>query len=432
MAKEKITTIILAIDNDNKIWPYNYKGKMRNSICGNNLVQQAVINSKVISNDIHIIYNDINASSIKNFIDKKNVFLHKTETDSEIEAIQKWLKNNKTDNDFLIYDASTFIATSFDMKKFITNKDVSLLIKKSKDKAILQTGLSFNSQNNKIFLNPRSHYVDSKIANVYFIKNKFIKFLEHGNSDFINLSIGVPPSNKLLIANSINMILEKGTSANVIKSKNWENIILPWDIAKSFFIEMKEKESISNKATIEKGANIGKNCFIEEGAFIDKRSTIGDNCYIGKDVKVTDGAIIRDNTHLGEGTKIGFHADIEGFLMENISIVHYSEINAMIGRGSEIGAGTFVGALKFNDKNPLFKVQKLRFTGETIYPCFIGNYVRTGVGTLTLPGVIIGNESAISPGAIVKENIDDNILLIVKQKNKSKKIKWGFDKFGGN
>ncbi|RTZ69067.1 MAG: hypothetical protein DSZ21_00610 [Tenericutes bacterium] len=106
------------------------------------------------------------------------------------------------------------------MKKFITNKDVSLLIKKSKDKAILQTGLSFNSQNNKIFLNPRSHYVDSKIANVYFIKNKFIKFLEHGNSDFINLSIGVPPSNKLLIANSINMILEKGTSANVIKSKN--------------------------------------------------------------------------------------------------------------------------------------------------------------------------------------------------------------------
>ncbi|RTZ69068.1 MAG: hypothetical protein DSZ21_00615 [Tenericutes bacterium] len=62
---------------------------MRNSICGNNLVQQAVINSKVISNDIHIIYNDINASSIKNFIDKKNVFLHKTETDSEIEAIQK-------------------------------------------------------------------------------------------------------------------------------------------------------------------------------------------------------------------------------------------------------------------------------------------------------------------------------------------------------
>ncbi|RTZ69066.1 MAG: hypothetical protein DSZ21_00605 [Tenericutes bacterium] len=186
---------------------------------------------------------------------------------------------------------------------------------------------------------------------------------------------------------------------------------------------MKEKESISNKATIEKGANIGKNCFIEEGAFIDKRSTIGDNCYIGKDVKVTDGAIIRDNTHLGEGTKIGFHADIEGFLMENISIVHYSEINAMIGRGSEIGAGTFVGALKFNDKNPLFKVQKLRFTGETIYPCFIGNYVRTGVGTLTLPGVIIGNESAISPGAIVKENIDDNILLIVKQKNKSKKIK---------
>jgi UDP-3-O-[3-hydroxymyristoyl] glucosamine N-acyltransferase len=180
------------------------------------------------------------------------------------------------------------------------------------------------------------------------------------------------------------------------------------------------KTYISKKATIEKGAMIGKNVYIEDGVVIDSKSIVGNNCYVGKNAEVKKGGILRDSTHIGANTKIGYNADIEGFIMESVLLVHYCEINAMIGRKAEIGAGTFIGALKFNNKNPLFKIKRMRFTGETVYPCFIGNHTRTGIGTLTLPGVIIGNESAIYPGAIVRKNVGDNTLLSIKSKNKQK------------
>jgi len=90
---------------------------------------------------------------------------------------------------------------------------------------------------------------------------------------------------------------------------------------------------IGKKAVIEKGAIIGDNCEIKDGAFIS-RSIIGNNCSVG------DGAQVRDSV-LWENVKIGPHASLLADVIANHSVIENEAIleeNVFVSDHSKIGA----------------------------------------------------------------------------------------------
>ena len=420
--------IILAGGIGSKAYPYNMHGKISNEICGENLLEIAIRNVSSVSENITIIYDDSNMAAIPKEIDK-NIEMFKTNKSSANEALIDFFEyKGDFKGDFIVYYASWYINSKefLEMvKKSETRDTVSLFYYKSDDDEQNTNGISINVNDKKIekiFYNPRAHYVNAKLIGLYFFNNKMIQRIKLNSSKFSNLCMGVPPKDEIIIENAISSYMENNEVKSFeVKHSNVHELKYPWDINLIFQKLLVEKLNgkrnyISKTAKIEKPELIPDNCYIDDGALVEGNTFLKENVYIGKNAKITDGAICRNNTHIGSGTKVGFHADVEGFIMEQVTMVHYCEIFGMIGRGADIAAGTFIGSLRFNDSTPLIKVKKITFQGKH-FPVYIGNYTRTGVGTLFIPGSILGNVSVASPGAIISGVIPDNSFVKVIQKN---------------
>ncbi len=59
---------------------------------------------------------------------------------------------------------------------------------------------------------------------------------------------------------------------------------------------------------------------------------------------------------------------------------------------------------------------------------YLGDYTRTGVNTIIMPGVKVGPYSVIGAGVILNEDLPNNSLIYVKQELVRKS--WGPEKYG--
>ena len=81
-----------------------------------------------------------------------------------------------------------------------------------------------------------------------------------------------------------------------------------------------------------------------------------------------------------------------------------------------------MGTLRFDDQKSLVKA------GEFANCIFIGDYTRCGVSNVFYPGVIVGSNCALGPGAIISSNVESNSLILVEQQQQKKY--WGPEKYG--
>jgi len=59
---------------------------------------------------------------------------------------------------------------------------------------------------------------------------------------------------------------------------------------------------------------------------------------------------------------------------------------------------------------------------------YIGNYSRTGVNAIIMPGVKVGSYSLVGPGVVAYEDIPSNTLVLLKQELIKKE--WGPHRYG--
>jgi UDP-N-acetylglucosamine diphosphorylase / glucose-1-phosphate thymidylyltransferase / UDP-N-acetylgalactosamine diphosphorylase / glucosamine-1-phosphate N-acetyltransferase / galactosamine-1-phosphate N-acetyltransferase len=136
---------------------------------------------------------------------------------------------------------------------------------------------------------------------------------------------------------------------------------------------------------------------IDDGAVITSFTRLEGPCYVGKHTQVF-GAKIRAGTTLGPHCRIG--GEVEGAIVHGHSNKYHDGFlgHAYVGEWVNLGAGTSNSDLR-NDYGPVSVImgrQKIA-TRRTKVGCFLGDHVKTGLGTLINTGSNIGAFANLLP-----------------------------------
>jgi bifunctional UDP-N-acetylglucosamine pyrophosphorylase/glucosamine-1-phosphate N-acetyltransferase len=221
------------------------------------------------------------------------------------------------------------------------------------------------------------------------------------------------------ITDSIRILIEgrkKVVAAN-ISSEDWLDVGRPWDLLdanKRLLVKLEQKVlgeveegvHIDGAVCVEKGARIRSGTYIEGPAYIGEDSDIGPNCYI------------RPCTGIGRRVRIGNACEVKNsILMDHVHMGHLSYVgDSVIGEGCNLGAGTITANFRFDAASIRMRVKgDFVETGKMKIGVIMGDNVKTGVGSLFMPGVKVGCNSWICPNVVVSRDVPSDTILILKQ-----------------
>ncbi len=208
------------------------------------------------------------------------------------------------------------------------------------------------------------------------------------------------------IVDYINMLVKKEKIICEKAKGHWLSIGYPWDLVeannvlvsqiKSDIIGKVEKNvTVKGKLKVGKGTEILSGTYIKGNVVIGENSSIGPNCFL------------RGNTSIGDGCHIGQAVEIKNsIIMDNTKVPHLSYIgDSVIGKNSNLGAGTITANLKHDNKNVRSMVNgKMVDTGRRKLGAIIADDVHTGINTTIYPGRKIWPGLGTLPGEAVDKD----------------------------
>ncbi len=264
---------------------------------------------------------------------------------------------------------------------------------------------------------------------------------------------GMPPVEAEL-AECLPMLLRQGHDIPCVEPDGFlVDIDKPWHIweANARWLDWEaqqlDADRIGKEVQIDDSAEIEGRIVVEEGASIGRRVVIAGNAFIGRQTRITNGAILRGNlaigarsrisdyclisgtTVIGNGCIVGHDAEMDGVMLDGSFLFHYCEIMGVVGQRVDIGAATVCGTLRFDDGDTMHLVRGRRERPEFgANGTYFGDFSRTGVNVITMPGVKIGAYSCVGAGIVVYEDIPSRKLVLLKQELIYRD--WGPERYG--
>jgi bifunctional UDP-N-acetylglucosamine pyrophosphorylase/glucosamine-1-phosphate N-acetyltransferase len=95
-------------------------------------------------------------------------------------------------------------------------------------------------------------------------------------------------------------------------------------------------------------------------------------------------------------------------IMSSSNAPHLNYVaDSVISEGCNLGAGTKIANLRFDDSNVRVTIKGKRIdSGRRKLGAFIGYNVKTGINVSIYPGVKIGSDSWIEAGVLVRRDIN--------------------------
>lgn len=189
------------------------------------------------------------------------------------------------------------------------------------------------------------------------------------------------------------------------------------------------------KLVLGPGASIGKGCHVGGSLMLGAGSRIENGAIVDRDVVVGERTRIRDycsvgaNAVIGSDCIVGHGAEFNGVMFDVVYLYHYCCVTGLIGVNVDIGAATVCGTWRFDDgvKTQVVdghKEQPDRYGMLT----YFGDYCRTGVNVMFMPGVKVGYHSCVGAGAIVYDDVPERTMLLPKQEHVTRS--WGPERYG--
>ncbi|MEJ8543191.1 bifunctional sugar-1-phosphate nucleotidylyltransferase/acetyltransferase [Methanothermobacter wolfeii] len=203
----------------------------------------------------------------------------------------------------------------------------------------------------------------------------------------------------------------------LVSGRDWIDVGRPWELLDAGEKLMKDLES-SFEGEVEDGVTIHGPVVIGPGTIIRSGTYIQGPVYIGRDCDIGPNSYLRAYTCIGNGVSVGNAVEIKNsIIMDGTNVNHLSYVgDSVIGMNCNIGAGTNIANLQFNDGPVKMKVKEESVnTGRRKLGAVFGDGVKTGVNSSFNPGVKIGKNSCIGPGCVIYEDVPSDKLLILKQ-----------------
>jgi NDP-sugar pyrophosphorylase family protein len=293
-----------------------------------------------------------------------------------------------------------------------------------------------------------------RLAGAYCLQHAAVRALQGHPGLMSSVPVGGMPPVEAELAQCIQMLMDEGHEIPAVSVQDFfVDLDKPWHIWEAnvrwlhYESERLQADQIHSGAQIDDSAEIEGRLVIEDGAQIGKRVVIKGNAFIGKDTQILNGAILDGTVCIGERTRIsdyclvsggttigngcivGHDAEMEGVMLDGSFLYHYCEIMGVVGQKVDIGAATVCGTLRFDDDDTVHKVRGRRERPEWgANGTYFGDFSRTGVNVITMPGVKIGAYSCVGAGAVVYEDIPSRKLVLLKQELIMKD--WGPERYG--
>lgn len=228
------------------------------------------------------------------------------------------------------------------------------------------------------------------------------------------------------ITDSLAIELEEGCEIlGLISHEPWMDVGRPWELLSSNhdFLEKMEDSiegEIEDNVTIHGPVHLGKGSIIRSGCYIQGPVFIGENCDVGPNTYLRPYACLCNDVNVGNAVEIK-----NSIIMDGTNVNHLSYVgDSVIGVNCNLGAGTNLANLRFDDKHVKVSVKDKRVdSGLRKLGAIFGDGVKTGINTSFNPGVKIGNGTFINAGCVIYEDIDSHSLVTTKTNLIVKKLK---------
>jgi len=300
---------------------------------------------------------------------------------------------------------------------------------------------------------PRDN-VTHRFCGAFVLDKRFLPYLQRNPGIMQAVQVGMMPADEAHIEESIQIAIEDHQEIQAVEAKSpFIDVDKPWHLLEANMAWLRyqsgkltknqvgKNAKISDRATInghvvigensEIGAGVivegdlwvGANTQIIQGAIIEPNVSIGSNCLVRRYCQIETG------TSVGDRCVVGHCAEVSGIMMRMVYAYHYGEYWGVLGEASDLGAATVCGNLRFDDMQTAHRIKGRREIPRSgANAAYLGDYVRTGVNAVIMPGVKVGSYSVLGAGAIVEEDVPDRTLLYVKQEQIRKS--WGPERYG--
>lgn len=362
------------------------------------------------------------------------------------------------ENDFLSLYGDTIVDKN-DLDKLIktfkqTKENTALvgkLVGHSSD--VIGCDLSADGSIHKVWGHSRDE--STHIFGGFAFKANMFDNLKNNSCRFTATEVGMmPPIEGYIEMTVSDYIDEGGTVKTAVAQSKVLDIDKPWHILEaSHYIngkrcnelksnELDEGASIDESATINGFVKLGKNSKIGKNVIIEGNIIVGDNTDVSNAAIIEGNVVIGDNSSvknacfvsyastIGNDCVISHAAELDGIIFNRVFLYHYMEYYGIIGENTDLGAATVCGSLRFDDGHTIQRIKGRRELPNSGYgdAVFLGDYCRTGVNAILMPGVKVGVYSVVGAGVLLNKDLKNNTLLYTEQ-NQIEKT-WGFEKYG--
>jgi bifunctional UDP-N-acetylglucosamine pyrophosphorylase/glucosamine-1-phosphate N-acetyltransferase len=293
-----------------------------------------------------------------------------------------------------------------------------------------------------------------RLCGVTVLQPATLSFLRDNPGLMTHVPVGGMPPLEAEAAQSIQMMIDEGESVLAVETSGYHvDLDKPWHIleANQQVITAMQQQVAENiipaSSHIHDSAEISGRVVMGENAVIGNRVVIRGDVWLGEGASITNGAILEGPVVVGAQTKIrdyaligghtslggrgvyGHGAEFSGLALEKVYCYHYCEVWGVVGQAVDFGAATVCGNLRFDDGDTTWRVKGRPETPTTAAnAAYFGDFCRTGVNAIIMPGRRIGVYACVGPGVVAYDDVPDGEMLMLKQE--LIKRPWGPERYG--
>ncbi len=293
-----------------------------------------------------------------------------------------------------------------------------------------------------------------RLCGIYALRAEALPYLRDNPGVMTQVPVGGMPPVEAELAQSLQMMIDEGQTVAAVETTGYfVDLDKPWHI-----LEANAKVIKALSQAVE-GSIIPASSRIHDGAEIQGRVVLGENCtignrvvvqgdlWLGNNASVLNGAILEGPVVVGRDTivqnycQIGGYtalgnrghydhaAEFSGVALDTVYCYHYMEIWGVVGQGVDFGAATVCGNLRFDDGLTTWRVKGRPEKPTTAAnAAYFGDFCRTGVNAIIMPGRRIGVYSIVGAGVVLYDDLPDRQVVTVKQELVTRP--WGPERYG--
>jgi bifunctional UDP-N-acetylglucosamine pyrophosphorylase/glucosamine-1-phosphate N-acetyltransferase len=293
-----------------------------------------------------------------------------------------------------------------------------------------------------------------RLGGVFLFRKEATDCLRDNPGLVTQVPVGGMPPVEADLASSLQLLLDDGEAVAAVEASGYlVDLDRPWHLMEATHRVIEDEgkrlaeDQIHPTARVDDSAEIHGRLVLGESAVIGKRVVAGGNLWLGKGGSVTNGSILNGPVSLGMNSRVrdyamlgghsamgpqsllGHGGEFDGVMLERAYLYHYCEISGIVGAAVDIGAASVCGTLRFDDAAQTTVVNGRRETPSSgSGATYFGDYSRTGVNAILMPGTKIGAYSCVGPGVVLSEDLPSRTLVQVKQE--LVKRPWGPERYG--